>query len=152
FMALIVTDSYSAAERRVFRDGMRKLDEACGKANNVSFMAAIPTQRLSVLQAADREQQAESSGRKDAAQKKFKAMLIDTRTEAQPSPTDAGAATAITAEPPAHYFRMMKELALLGYFTSEIGCTQAQRYLDAPGRYDPCIPYNPGEKAWASHA
>ena len=29
---------------------------------------------------------------------------------------------------PAHYFRLMKELALLGYFTSEIGYTQAMRY------------------------
>ena len=29
---------------------------------------------------------------------------------------------------PVHYFRMMKELALLGYFTSEIGYTQAMRY------------------------
>lgn len=55
------------------------------------------------------------------------------------------------ARPP-HYFRMMKELALLGYFTSEIGCTQAQRYRETPGRYDPCVPYSAGEKAWAGHA
>lgn len=53
---------------------------------------------------------------------------------------------------PPHYFRMMKELALLGYFTSEIGCTQAQRYTEAPGRFDPCVPYTPGEAAWAPHA
>jgi hypothetical protein len=53
---------------------------------------------------------------------------------------------------PAHFFRMMKELALLGYFTSEIGCTQALRYLEAPGRFDPCVPYTPGETAWAAHA
>jgi len=53
---------------------------------------------------------------------------------------------------PAHYFRMMKELSLLGYFTSEIGCTQAQRYIESPGRYDPCLPYTKGEVSWASHA
>ena len=53
---------------------------------------------------------------------------------------------------PAHYFRMMKELALLGYFTSEIGCNQAMRYVETPGRYEPCVPYAPGEKAWAAHA
>ena len=53
---------------------------------------------------------------------------------------------------PAHYFRMMKELALLGYFTSEIGCRQAQRYVESPGRFDPCVPYAAGEKAWAPHA
>src|SRR5437763_228316 len=53
---------------------------------------------------------------------------------------------------PAHYFRLMKELTLLGYFTSEIGCTQAQRYRETPGRFDPCVPYTPGETAWAGHA
>lgn len=51
-----------------------------------------------------------------------------------------------------HYFRMMKELALLGYFTSEIGCTQALRYLETPGSFNPCTPYTPGETAWAAHA
>ena len=53
---------------------------------------------------------------------------------------------------PAHYFRMIKELALLGYFTSEIGCTKAMRYIETPGRFDPCLPYTPGETAWAGHA
>jgi hypothetical protein len=51
-----------------------------------------------------------------------------------------------------HYFRMMKELTLLGYFTSEIGYTQAMRYTETPGRFDPCVPYTPGEKSWAPHA
>ena len=53
---------------------------------------------------------------------------------------------------PNHYFRMMKELTLLGYFTSEVGCTQALRYREAPGRFDPCVPYTPGETSWADHA
>lgn len=48
-----------------------------------------------------------------------------------------------------HYFRMMKELTLLGYFTSEVGCTQALRYIERPGKYEGCIPYQKGEKAWA---
>lgn len=56
------------------------------------------------------------------------------------------------AEGRPHYFRLIKELTLLGYFTSEIGCTQAQRYTETPGRFDPCVTYTPGEKAWAGHA
>jgi len=51
-----------------------------------------------------------------------------------------------------HYFRMLKELTLLGYFTSEIGYTQAMRYTETPGRFDPCVPYAAGEKSWAPHA
>jgi hypothetical protein len=53
---------------------------------------------------------------------------------------------------PAHYFRLMKELTLLGYFTSEIGYTQAMRYLETPGGFEPCVPYTAGERAWAAHA
>jgi hypothetical protein len=53
---------------------------------------------------------------------------------------------------PPHFFRLMKELALLGYFTSEIGCTQALRYVEAPGSFDPCVAYTPGDRAWAAHA
>jgi hypothetical protein len=52
-------------------------------------------------------------------------------------------------EDPKPYFRMMKELTLLGYFTSEIGCTQARRYVPVPGKYEGCIPYQKGDKAWA---
>ena len=51
---------------------------------------------------------------------------------------------------PNHYFRMMKELTLLGYFTSEIGATKALRYLPVPGRYDGDVPYKKGDKAWAT--
>ncbi len=52
------------------------------------------------------------------------------------------------AEDPAHYFRMMKELTLLGYFTSEIGSTQARRHVPVPGSYKGCEPYQKGEKAY----
>ena len=52
-------------------------------------------------------------------------------------------------EDPQHYFRMMKELTLLGYFTSEIGATKALRYVESPGKYEACIPYKKGDKAWA---
>jgi Gluconate 2-dehydrogenase subunit 3 len=55
-------------------------------------------------------------------------------------------------ETPTPYFRMMKELTMLGFFTSEIGMTKAMRYIETPGRYDPCVPYVKGETTWAQHA
>ncbi len=51
---------------------------------------------------------------------------------------------------PAHYFRMMKELTLWGYFTSEPGATKALRYVAVPGKYQGCIDYKKGDKAWAT--
>jgi hypothetical protein len=54
-----------------------------------------------------------------------------------------------TDDEPEHYFRMMKELTLLGYFSSETGSTKALRYIETPGRYEACIPYEKGMRAWA---
>jgi glucoside 3-dehydrogenase (cytochrome c) hitch-hiker subunit len=127
FMALMVTDCYGPADQKTFRDGMRSVDEATQKAHGVSFMAATPEQRLAVLTVLDHEQK----------------RVMDEREAAR---RQGG------AKQPSHYFRMMKELALLGFFTSEIGCTKVQRYTEVPGRFDPCIPYTQGEPAWASHA
>ena len=76
----------------------------------------------------------------------------DPRQQAAIGSGTANPAVAITADAPPHYFRMMKELALLGYFTSEIGYTKAMRYQETPGRFDPCAPYTKGETAWAAHA
>jgi hypothetical protein len=53
-------------------------------------------------------------------------------------------------EDPPHYFRMMKELTIWGYFTSEPGATKALRYVAVPGKYEGCIPYKKGDKAWAT--
>lgn len=50
---------------------------------------------------------------------------------------------------PPHYFSLIKNLTLLGYFTSEGGATQALRYVPVPGRYEGNIPYEEGDKAWA---
>jgi hypothetical protein len=95
-------------------------------------MQATPAQRLSLLEALDREQKTAMEAR------------VTVRTRFPPAPP--------AGDTPAHYFRMMKELALLGYFTSEIGYTKAMRYVESPGRYDPNAPHAPGDTSWAPHA
>ena len=130
FMALMVTDTYADSDQQVFKNGLQQVDTACRQMHKTGFMAATPAQRLALLEQIDKEQKAYMDDR-DAKQAK------------------AGNAAPTT---PSHYFRMMKELTLLGYFTSEIGSTKAMRYIEAPGRYDPCLPYKQGETSWASHA
>lgn len=62
----------------------------------------------------------------------------------------AQAQTGDDANP--HYFSRIKGLTILGYFTSEIGYTQALQYVETPGRFDPCVEYVQDERAWARHA
>jgi hypothetical protein len=143
FMALMVTDCYGPAEQKVFREGMQKVDDAMKQADHVSFMVATPPQRLAVLTALDHEQKRIMDAR-EAADRKQKGLA--------PLPGAPAAAPAADIKAPVHYFRMMKELTLLGFFTSKVGCTQALRYAEVPGRFDPCTPYAAGEAAWAAHA
>ena len=58
--------------------------------------------------------------------------------------TDAAARPAGDA----HWYSTVRELALTSYFTSEVGMTRATRYVPIPGRYQGCMPLEPGQPAW----
>ena len=47
-----------------------------------------------------------------------------------------------------HYYTMMKQLAVMGYLSSEKVGTKVFRHTPIPGRYEGCIPYHQGEKAF----
>jgi hypothetical protein len=50
---------------------------------------------------------------------------------------------------PSHYYTMMKQLTLWGFFTSETGMTETLRHNPVPGKYQGDVPYTKGEKAWS---
>lgn len=47
------------------------------------------------------------------------------------------------------FYSMLLQLTIWGYFISEPGATQALRYIQTPGRFEGCVPYTQGDKAWA---
>jgi hypothetical protein len=47
------------------------------------------------------------------------------------------------------FFRSLKELTLVGYYTSEIGATRELQYAPLPGRYDGCVPLAQIGRTWA---
>lgn len=53
-------------------------------------------------------------------------------------------------EPP-HYFRMLKELAVVGFFTSEAAYTDVLEYVETPGRYEACRELGPDVRMHANH-
>jgi hypothetical protein len=151
-MARMVTDSYHDEDQQTFREGMVKLNDLSKEKNGgKTFMEASPEQRLALLKGLDKERFDYSEKERVEGLRKSREFLAKDVQENAPK-TQSQQAAAATEEPPNRYFRMMKELALLGYFTSQIGCTQALVYEEAPGKYEPCIPYKPGQKAYADHA
>ena len=121
FMTVMVNDCYDAKDQKEFRKGMNSIRDLSDEQFKKSFMEISPEQRLELLKGLDKEQGDAAKKQKDDPKDNYQK----------------------------HYFRMMKELTLLGYFTSEIGQTQALRYKPVPGKYEGCVPYTKGDKAWA---
>ncbi|HCH0556983.1 TPA: gluconate 2-dehydrogenase subunit 3 family protein [Pseudomonas aeruginosa] len=123
FMARFVTDCYDPRQQAVFRAGLADLD----KRAKGGFLALKPAQRAELLGKLDAEARA-----------------------ASPDPKKADDEGADSAAIPPHYFTMIKQLVLFGFFTSEVGATKVLRYVPVPGRFDGDLPYEPGTPAWAT--
>ncbi len=135
FMKTMITDCYTEDQQKVFAEGIAGLNEACTKANGKSFIDCTADQCKSFLIALEKEAK-EYNKQKD---EKEKAAVEKAMVEHNPDFVPA----------PSHYYTMIKQLTLFGYFSSEIGSKQALRHLPVPGKYDGAYPYKKGDKAWA---
>lgn len=63
-------------------------------------------------------------------------------------PQKIGIMDQLTKEEKA-FFTTLRELTIVGYFTSETGATQALDYVAIPGRFDGDTPLKPGQRTWA---
>jgi len=77
-----------------------------------------------------------------ASKAQRQALLTDIDLQARRQAKD-------TSQPAPHYFTLMKQLTLLGFFTSRPGSTRVLRYRPVPGKYRGCVPYRKGETSWA---
>ena len=83
------------------------------------------------------------TGFRQASQEEKTSLLVSVDRQAK---THAAEREAGGGQP--HYFTLIKQLTLLGFFTSEPGQAHVVRYRPVPGKYKGCIPYN-GEAFWA---
>jgi hypothetical protein len=140
FMTVMVNDCYTENDQKAFHEGMKKLNDASKDKFDKKFMNLTPAQRHELLVAVDKEA-------KEYQQKKKEYDAGEDKKEGEELVKGNKDYKKKTMTP--HYFRMMKELTLLGFFTSEVGATQALRYKETPGKYEACIPYKKGDRAWA---
>ena len=133
FMALMVSEGYDRPNQIIFHDGMREINRACAERFGHEFMGATPAQRTTLLTETDRERK-EFYDRRHA--------LVGGQFER------AGRAWNKINGKPDHYFQQMKQLALMGFFTSEVGRKEALRYVPVPGKWESVIDYKKGDKAF----
>lgn len=142
FMKVMVTDCYTQRQQDAFVSGIGELDEACKKMNSKGFVESTPEQRKAFLVSLEKEAKEFNQKRDEADKplreehkKKNEALAWKDQTEFEGSPS--------------HYYTMMKQLTLLGFFTSKTGMTETLRHIPIPGKYDGNLAYNKGDKAWA---
>jgi len=86
------------------------------------------------------------TGFREASAQAKQALLVSIDREAK---EHAHQAETTKDNQPPHYFTLMKQLTLYGFFTSEPGATRVTRYRPVPGKYKGCIPYTRGQTFWA---
>ena len=135
FMKTIVTDCYTEPQQKAFADGLKGFNDACKKATGKTFMDSNADERKAYLISLEKEAKEFNKQRDE----KEKAAKEKARVDMDPNFVGA----------PSHYYTMMKQLSVWGYFSSEIGSKQALRLRPIPGHYDGALPYKKGDKAWA---
>lgn len=150
FIDTMLAESFPAAERERFVKGLSEYDAAAKQMSGKRFLDAKPTDRSAVLNAMDHEAYAAQFSAQ-AAQEAEVPRRTENATGEPPVRDSAHVAPRIasrTADRPQH-FRVMKELVLLGYYTSEAGMTRELQHQAVPGKFQGCVPLATVGRAWA---
>jgi hypothetical protein len=110
FIEMMVADWYSDRERKIFFDGLVALDTFCRGRDRKDFLRCGEAQRIEALRAAEKLAQ--------SYQSPISPFVPNSTDENTP------------------FFTKIKELTVLGYYTSEVGAKQELAYNPMPMRYE----------------
>lgn len=113
FIDVILKDVYPAEDQARFVSGLKDFDADAQRAHGKAFLELPPAQRLAFLQQVH-----------DVAAVEEQAKFRD----------------VLPADRHRPFVLMMKELTLLGFFTSQVGATKVLQYQPVPGGFQACIP------------
>jgi len=120
FIPMMMQDCYPAAMQSSFAKGFKELQDKSMKDFRKSYAALTVAERTKLMV----DLRAMSLAQKETKSEENKDLV--------------------------YFFTTARDLTLLGYYSSEIGCTKAREYVLIPGRYDGNAPLKPGQKSWAT--
>ena len=124
FIENMVSEWYTDVERRIFLDGLVALDVGCVRDHGRNFIACNTQQQTQALGAAE--------------------LAARDYPPADPLAKDG----YFDGNTP--FFTKLRELTVLGYYTSELGATRELRYNPVPGHFDGNLPWTPESRQWSS--
>jgi gluconate 2-dehydrogenase gamma chain len=153
FVDAMLSDYYPAKERDRFLTGLARVDARSQRQHSLPFSRLSREQQTAIVLDLDKAAFTEPPA------KAGKPVAAETKPEVRKTDIPVGpgvGADAKEAATPApdpedigreSFFRRMKELTVVGYYTSEVGQTQELRLN--PWVHYRDIPYKPGMPAWA---
>lgn len=120
FVDRMLRDLLSPDDQKQFVEGLEAVNQTAQTAHGQDFVGCPPAQREALLLALDRE--------------------------AAPPPLSLWGIT-LEETPPTTFYRRLKGLTLLGYYTDEKIGKGVFRYDPTPGEFIPCMPLE-GKNAW----
>lgn len=121
FIDGLLADVFTAEERERFLAGLADVDVRARAAHGVVFMEATPERQVTLMTAMQEEG------------KTAPPRARGRRERSEPRP----------------FFSWLKELTVVGYYTSEIGASQELKYVHVAGRYDGDVPYRQVGRAYS---
>jgi hypothetical protein len=120
FVEFVLAEGCTEAERSRFREGLVQLERSAQAETRSAFTELPGEARDAMLAALEQAEMANA---------------------APASPLDQSLGTS---KP---FFAFAKELTLVGFFTSELASKEVVSFAVWPGRFDGCIPFQPGQRA-----
>jgi hypothetical protein len=140
FISMIMKDCYPEDAQKAFVKGLEDLEARSKKEYGGSFLKISVKERQQLLgklrdeTIAAQKAEAEKTAAAEKSNPKLEKPLPAPNRYAKNTP---------------YFFAIARDLTLLGYFTSEIGATQALEYVQIPGRYDGCVDLKPGQRVYS---
>jgi hypothetical protein len=159
FVDALLTDHYKAPERTRFLAGLQGVNVRALRRHKKNFLATTRAQQIAILTDMDHEAYP-AEGAIAKQEKKEQPPPRDpivgpgsggSGSLAQPTAADVdGATEEVRTEIASGWFwRRLKEITLVGYYTSQPGATQ-ELHVNPMGIWKGDMPYRPGtDRAWA---
>ncbi|GGC30031.1 twin-arginine translocation pathway signal protein [Parapedobacter defluvii] len=124
FVMEMVEHGISSFEQRTFIDGLKAIDIYCLNHFQREFITCTEKERMDVLTHFERDEHWMESV--------YLWSKIKNKLFGRP------------------FFPLIRQLTVIGYCTSEAGCTKGLAYDYIPMQYEPCTVLEKGQKAWAT--
>ena len=128
FLGMMVADWYTDTERKIFLDGLLELNTWCRIEYRRGFLQCDEAQRVQALSEAERKASTYQSPMGGNSILAGMSKIVDEHTP---------------------FFTKLKDLVVIGYFSSEIGATQELAYNPMPMRYEGDYDYARTGKQWS---